>query len=119
MPLTRRDRVSLALTTSVALLTLAACGDGAPRQSESSGTTLRLALNQTEEHPSFVALDNFGQRLSERTDGRWSIDVYPNATLGAQQEVLQLVGDGGEEKAIVTETALENEDEDVSDVKHE
>src|SRR5699024_2648740 len=112
MPLTRRDRVSLALTTSVALLTLAACGDGAPRQSESSGTTLRLALNQTEEHPSFVALDNFGQRLSESTDGRWNIDVYPNATLGAQQEVLQLVGDGVVEMAIVSGTQLENVEED-------
>lgn len=96
------------------MLTLVACGDGASQQSRqaASGTTLRLALNQTEEHPSFVALDNFGQRLSERTDGRWNIDVYPNATLGAQQEVLQLVGDGVVEMAIVSGTQLENVEED-------
>ncbi|MDT0167401.1 TRAP transporter substrate-binding protein [Actinotalea sp. AC32] len=117
MRTTHRLAVSL---LGVATLGLAACGggttspttDGEPAAAGSGGGTLRLALNQTEEHPSFIALDNFGQRLSEATEGRWEIDVYPNETLGAQQEALQLVGDGTVDMAIVSGTQLENMNKD-------
>ncbi|MFH5823562.1 TRAP transporter substrate-binding protein [Georgenia sp. AZ-5] len=111
----------LALATATAL-TLAACGGGGNAEGDSGdgdaaapaegGQALRLALNQTEEHPSFIALDNFGQRLEQATEGRWSIDVYPNETLGAQQEALQLVSDGTVDMAIVSGTQLENLNED-------
>lgn len=76
------------------------------------GQTLRLALNQTEEHPSYIALDNFGESLSDATEGRWGVDVYANETLGAQQEAIQLVSDGTVEMAIVSGTQLENLNED-------
>ncbi len=105
---------TLALTAAFSVLALAACGNG----SDSSGSTagggggggadMRLALNQTEEHPSFIALDNFGQKLAEDTDDRYSIEVYPNEELGAQAEALQYVGDGSVDLAIVSGTQLEN-----------
>jgi tripartite ATP-independent transporter DctP family solute receptor len=95
------------------------CSDGV-RGSDGVGTdslwwrfkTLRLALNQTETHPSYIALDSFGERLSESTAGRWDVDVYANETLGAQQEAIQLVSDGTVEMAIVSGTQLENLNED-------
>ncbi|KQQ05788.1 MULTISPECIES: TRAP transporter substrate-binding protein [unclassified Rathayibacter] len=97
---------------AVASLGLAACS-GAGEEGSSGGgggesKTLRLALNQTEEHPSYIALEAFGERLDEATDGRWSIQVYPNETLGAQAETLQLVGDGSVDLAIVSGPQLEN-----------
>src|SRR5690606_9550929 len=104
---------TLAVTAAFSVLALAACGNG----SDSSGSTaggggggadMRLALNQTEEHPSFIALDNFGQKLSEDTEDRYSIEVYPNEELGAQAEALQYVGDGSVDLAIVSGTQLEN-----------
>lgn len=111
--------LSMVALASATALVLAACGGGAeeaPADGETSaaaeGKALRLALNQTEEHPSFIALDNWGKRLDEATDGRWSIDVYPNETLGAQQEALQLVSDGTVDLAIVSGTQLENLNED-------
>lgn len=67
-----------------------------------------LSLNQSESHPSFIALTEFGERLEERTEGRWDIMVYPNETLGAQQEVIQLVSDGSVDMAIASGTQLEN-----------
>jgi tripartite ATP-independent transporter DctP family solute receptor len=82
-------------------------GNGGDGGEAAAPKTLRLALNQTEEHPSYIALDEFGQRLSEATDGRWTIDVYPNETLGAQAESLQLVGDGSVDMAIVSGAQLE------------
>ncbi|WP_448072393.1 TRAP transporter substrate-binding protein [Georgenia yuyongxinii] len=117
----RRKTLSMVALVSATALVLAACGGGdAEGDGEAAGgdaaaeggKTLRLALNQTEEHPSFIALDNWGQRLEEATDGRWSIDVYPNETLGAQQEALHLVSDGTVDLAIVSGTQLENLNED-------
>ncbi|WP_411730665.1 TRAP transporter substrate-binding protein [Paeniglutamicibacter sp.] len=67
-----------------------------------------LSLNQSETHPSYIALTGFGERLKQATDGRWDIKVYPNETLGAQQEVIQLVSDGSVDMAIASGTQLEN-----------
>lgn len=88
-------------------LGLSACaGAGASEGGEE--VILRLALNQAKDHPSYIALDNFSDRLMERTDGRIFIDVYANETLGAQAEALQLVSDDIIALAIVSGTQLEN-----------
>lgn len=109
-------RLAFIATTAVAALTLAACGgdgDGAgASDGGGDGKTLKLALNQTEEHPSFIALEAFGEGLSEATDGRWDIQVFPNETLGAQAETLQLVSDGGVDMSIVSAPQLENLSDD-------
>jgi tripartite ATP-independent transporter DctP family solute receptor len=114
----RNKTLSVAALAGATALVLAACGGGADAESGSGesaaagGKSMKLALNQTEEHPSYIALDHFGERLSEATDGRWDVDVYPNETLGAQQEALQLVSDGSVDMAIVSGTQLENLNED-------
>ncbi|GAB2737726.1 hypothetical protein GCM10027174_08640 [Salinifilum aidingensis] len=91
---------------------LAGCGSrgeaGGEHTGGKSGGTLRLALNQSEDHPSSAALENFGERVRERTGGRWNIDVHPNESLGDQQESLQLTSDGSVDLAIVSGTQLEN-----------
>lgn len=97
----------VAAVAAVASLTLAGCGQGLSG-GDGEQTILRLALNQSETHPSFIALDNFSQRLEERSEGRLSVDVYANETLGAQAEALQLVSDDIVELAIVSGTQLEN-----------
>lgn len=94
-------------------LLLGACGGGDGEDSGgSAGATMKLALNQTEDHPSFIALDHFGDALEEDTDGRWGIKVYPNETLGAQAEALQLVQDGSVDMAVVSGAQLENLNKD-------
>lgn len=105
MPPVRPSVPRLALLATGALL-LTGCA-GAPG-AEDEGRTLVLSLNQTESHPSYIALTEFGDRLAERTDGRWDVEVYANETLGAQQEVIQLVGDGAVDMAVASGTQLEN-----------
>ncbi|MFW3386094.1 UNVERIFIED_CONTAM: TRAP transporter substrate-binding protein [Kocuria sp. CPCC 205274] len=105
MPPVRPSVPRLALLAAGALL-LTGCA-GAPG-ADGEGRTLVLSLNQTESHPSYVALTEFGDRLAERTDGRWDVEVYANETLGAQQEVIQLVGDGAVDMAVASGTQLEN-----------
>lgn len=110
-------RIAFIATTAIAALALAGCsGDGGSAGGENGGgastTVMKLALNQTEDHPSFIALEAFGEDLEEATDGRWSIQVFPNSTLGDQTEYLQSVGDGVIDLAIVSAPQLENLNDD-------
>ncbi|WP_035778620.1 TRAP transporter substrate-binding protein [Arthrobacter sp. 35/47] len=89
------------------MLALSACG-GSAGSAGGDSQTLRLALNQTETHPSYIALDNLGKNVEESTEGRVGVDVYANETLGAQQEAIQLVSDGTVDMAVVSGTQLEN-----------
>ena len=107
-----RRRNFLALTgAGLATAGLAACG-GSESGGGGGATTLRLAFNQTENHPQYIAFTEMGKRLSERTDGAYSIEVYPNETLGAQQEAIQLLQDGSLELAMVGGAQMENFSED-------
>lgn len=113
-----KRRISAVVATIIAMtLSLSACSDLGGLDLDKVGedgkkTWVKLALNQTETHPSYIALDHFSQRFEERTDGRWKIDIYPNEQLGSQQEVLQFVKSGAIEMAIVSGTQLENLNKD-------
>jgi tripartite ATP-independent transporter DctP family solute receptor len=98
----------LALASALTLTGCTAGLSGTPEE----GKTMVLSLNQAETHPSFVALESFADRMESATDGRWDIDVYPNETLGAQQEVIQLVSDGSVDLAVASGTQLENLNDD-------
>lgn len=106
-----RRLTRLAGAAAGSALLLAACS-GTLEPGQNDGDVLHLALNQTESHPSYIALDHWGDYLEEQTDGRWSIEIYPNETLGAQAEALQLVSDGSVEMAIVSGPQLENLNKD-------
>lgn len=98
----------MAVATVGALsVSLAACGGGGAGGGADQ-TILRLALNQTEQHPSYVALEQFSQRLEQATGGRYTIDIFPNEVLGAQQEILNLQRNGIVDLAIISGTQLEN-----------
>lgn len=112
----RRPLVAAALAP-VLSLGLTSCADlggldlatvGSPDKT----TYLKLALNQAESHPSYIALEGLSERFGERTDGRWNIEVFPNEQLGSQQEVLQFVKSSAIEMAIVSGTQLENLNKD-------
>jgi tripartite ATP-independent transporter DctP family solute receptor len=111
-------RLAFIATTAIAALTLVACSSGNPGggtaapAEEVEPTTMKLALNQTEEHPSYIALQAFGERLTEATDGRWNIEVHPNSTLGDQAEYIQSVSSGVFDLAIVSAPQLENVSKD-------
>ncbi|WP_454083332.1 TRAP transporter substrate-binding protein [Georgenia sp. Marseille-Q6866] len=100
-------RLTTAAAAGLTLGALAACS-ASLEPGSNGGDVLHLALNQTESHPSYIALNAWGEYMEEHTDGRWTIDVYPNETLGAQAEAMQLVSDGSVEMAIVSGPQLEN-----------
>lgn len=114
----KKLKIIAAIGLTSALLT--ACGGGGTDTGSGDGdtaasgetTTLRVAFNQTENHPQYIALTAMGERLEEATDGAYKIEVYPNETLGAQQEAIQLLQDGSLEMAFVSGAQMENFGED-------
>jgi tripartite ATP-independent transporter DctP family solute receptor len=118
--------------TAVAAMTLAACGGGggtadeAPAaggdSSESSDggavdvsdaeTLFKLAFNQTDQHPQYLAAQQLGEDLYEATDGRYAIEVYPNEELGTQADVVQNLSDGTVEMMYIGGPVLESFNED-------
>ena len=107
-------RIALLSTTLVAALALAACSGGSGGNGGDSGEThtMKLALNQAQTHPSFIALEKFGEDLGEATDGRWDVQVFGDGTLGPQDEYAQQVSDGVIDLAIVSAPQLENLNDD-------
>lgn len=106
-PPRRPSRRALLAAAPLATLGLASCGVPEEMQVDAE-TVLSIALGQAESHPSYGALVDFGDDLAAATDGRIGSRVYPNESLGAQQEVVQLVSDGAVDMAVISSTTLEN-----------
>ena len=83
----------LALAASASLLLSGCAGLGGIKLDsvgdEDTVSYFKVALNQSESHPSFKALQKFSEDVAERTNGRYVIEIFPNEQLGSQQEVLQ------------------------------
>lgn len=85
-------------------------GSGASEAPEANADTvvMKAAFNQPETHPQYIVLDELGDKLMEATDGAYDIEVFPNETLGAQRETIELVQAGTIEMAYVGGPLLEN-----------
>ncbi|WP_147803643.1 TRAP transporter substrate-binding protein [Alkalicoccus halolimnae] len=76
---------------------------------EASGeaVTLQLGHNLAEDHPVHLGLERFAEVVDEESDGTMEIDIYPNAVLGDEREVLEQVQGGGVDLTKVSASALE------------
>ena len=106
-------------TAFVMISMLAACGGGGGTSetgSSGAGTAqpqvLKVAFNQPENHPQFKAMQEFGEKLKERTGGAYSVEIYPNELLGAQRETIELVQSGTIAMSIVAGSLMENFNQD-------
>lgn len=104
---------------ALVLSILAACGgDEGATTTEAEGTSngetqvLKVAFNQPENHPQYKAMQEFGEKLKERTNGAYEIEIFPNELLGAQRETIELVQTGTIAMSIVAGSLLENFNED-------
>ncbi len=75
---------------------LAGCG-----KSEEEVQIIRIAFNQPETHPEYKALADFGEKLKEATNGKYVVEIYPNAVLGDQGAVTEMVRTGAIQLAVV------------------
>lgn len=95
-----------------AALVLTACGGSNEGEGSGTGEEIRLSINQTEDHPNYIALTSFADAVHEGTDGRVNFQVYANAVLGEQQESVQLVSNGSVGAASISGPQMVNVNED-------
>ncbi|MFD2797652.1 TRAP transporter substrate-binding protein [Promicromonospora vindobonensis] len=116
----RLKKMAAVGTAALVAVALTACGSGFEAPAEGSAettggagapeaeTVFKVAFNQNADQPEAVALTNLGERLAERTDGRYTLEVFPNETLGAQKDTVELVQAGTVDFALVAGSLLEN-----------
>lgn len=92
----KRCFAALLVTFAMVLSLLTGCGSG-----EEKTQIIRIAFNQPETHPEYLALADFGEKFKEATGGRYEVEIYPNAVLGDQGAVTEMVRTGAIQLAVV------------------
>ena len=73
---------------------------------------LKVAFNQSEKHPQYKALVEFGKKLEEQTKGAYKLEISPNALLGDQRATVELTQNGVIQMAVVGNPVVENFNKD-------
>lgn len=104
-----RTKKLLALASAAALAVgLAGCSSSAGGDAGGDTRVLRVAFNQNAEHPQAQAILEMSDALEEATDGAYRLELYPDATLGAQEETIEQVQSGTIDLAVIAGSLLEN-----------
>lgn len=111
-----KKMMAFAVVTTITLVT-AGCGGaqsaGSVAGSSNGKTTiLKVAFNQSETHPEYKAIVEFGEKFKDATNGAYEVKVYPNALLGDQGAVTELVRSGSLQMAIVPSSIAEGYNKD-------
>lgn len=126
----RNKAVSITALIGASVLVLSACGAGTSSDAQDPAAStetaapeadapvdtlvMKVAFNQAETHPQAQAMLEFGEKLSEATDGAYEIDLFTDELLGSQAETIEQVQSGSVEMAIVAGSLLENFNPDFS-----
>lgn len=81
--------------------------DGAVTGTKQGETVLKCAFNQSAENPEAETVRRMSDELYDATNGRYSIEVYPNELLGNQADSLQSVEVGAIDMALVANSIVE------------
>ena len=93
---------------------LAGCG-----QTSATGedvTEIRVAFNQNEQHPQYLAMRELGDKFEAATNGRYKMTIYPNGVLGEQGAMAEFIRTGALQMAIVPCSVPEGYDSDFASV---
>lgn len=95
----------------VMCFSLVACGGGSDSGSDDGAAEtkyLKVAFNQTATNPECQTLEWMSDKLYEATEGRYALEVYPDAQLGSQEETLEQVTMGVLDMALVANSVIES-----------
>ncbi len=73
-----------------------------------AASEIKASFNQSDKHPNFLALKDFGEKLTIATDGRYTLTIFPNELLGDQRASLELVQNSAIQMAVVANPLVEN-----------
>jgi tripartite ATP-independent transporter DctP family solute receptor len=111
----KKKFLTVALSMAMAF-SLVGCGEAQTTASGAANgvktTTLKLAFNQSEQHPQYKALAEMSDALFEQTNGAYKIEISPNELLGSQKDAMELVQSGTIQMAVVANSIVENVNSD-------
>lgn len=70
--------------------------------------TIQLGHGQTESHPYHLGAVRFADLVNEYTNGQVQVEIFPNATLGAERDMVEGVSMGSVDVCITTNAPLTN-----------
>ncbi|RSL31463.1 TRAP transporter substrate-binding protein [Salibacterium salarium] len=83
-------------------------GDSSEGESSEEERVFKLGHTGSESHVWQESIQHFDKKLQELSDGQLSIEIYPNSTLGNDEEMLQQMGTGSLDMAWITLAELTN-----------
>lgn len=90
----KRPGMALGVTLLAAMLTLAACGEDGGDGADTTGAEdemPEIAINVghvvSATEPTHIALEGIAEAVSERTDGRLSLELFPDGQLGQNRDM--------------------------------
>lgn len=92
-----------ALAVAVASLVLTGCG-GESKQ------IIRLSHSQIETHPDHIGALAFKQVVESKLGDQFEVQIFPNATLGSNEKVVELIKQGSVQYLVVSTANLESFD---------
>ena len=99
--------VALMVMLSMTLLVFTGCGgSGGSSEGESGEYTIRISHTMPDSHSYNQAGLKFKELIEERSDGRITVEVYPNGQLGAERESIEAVQAGTLEMVITGTSAM-------------
>ena len=107
-------KVIVALQSLVMVFAMTACGGGGG--SDSGGdqvTVLKIGHVEAEDRSVHKALLNMKDKIEEQTDGRISVEIYPNAELGGDEELCEQVAQGTIQMALPSTSVITAYDEKI------
>ncbi len=97
---------SLAAAVAAAI-TLAGCGG---ESDNASKQTVRVSHAQIESHPDHQGMLAFEKYVEDRLGDKYDVQIFPNATLGANERVMELIRQGSVEFLVVSTANVESFD---------
>lgn len=108
-----KKQIALLLATAM-LLVFSACGTEGGGQSadiESSGEdevnyVIKIGHGYTADHPVNLAVQKMAEEVGEKTEGRVTFDIYPNAELGNETVMTEMIQNGTMEMGIMSSSTI-------------
>ena len=103
----------LAMAVAVAVastLTLTGCGDDKASGDSGSKTLIRVSHAQIDSHPDHIGLVAFKNEIEKKLGNKYEVQIFPNASLGANEKVLELIKQGSVQFLVVSTANVESFD---------
>jgi len=101
----RTDGQGAQVAYGLTLLVLSAFGAGC--HSEEGARVLKMAHALGPSHPVHQAIEHLDERLQAKSDGALRLDIYPNAQLGSERQLLELLQAGSLDIVKVSSAVME------------